>query len=159
MARTKQTPLARPASANKGGSQASTESVKKLKKKRRCRPGTAALRLLRKEQKNSYKTNAFKKLHIYQFFRATLNQLDKTDIRIGKNSIDALQSAAEDYGQELFGLAQDLCCLEQKQTPKTQHFRFAASLLRSGARRTAPDNMWNDGLLCMQRQPQPEKSD
>ena len=154
MPRIKQVPTARPASTSKSGPPKTAVKPKTelnptqpaVKKARRYRPGTVALRLVRKEQKQSHRTHAFKRSHVRHIIKEAFKSIDKTHLRIGRGCVDVLREAGEDFGQQLYGIAQDLCSLESKQTPRPRHYRYAASLVNNGARRTAPNMAFNDDL-------------
>ena len=97
-----------------------TIAVKKALKKRRLRPGTAALREIRKFQKSTdllIKKLPFQRLvrEIAQDLKISDNKGMKHDIRFQSTAIAALQTASEEY---LVGLFEDtnLCAIHAKRT-------------------------------------------
>lgn len=105
MARTKQT-----AKKSTGGKRV-TKGAKKSKapepKKRRFRPGTVALREIRKYQKST--ELLIRKLPFQRLVRE-ISQDFKSDLRFQSHAMLALQEAAETYITELFEGA-NLCAL------------------------------------------------
>lgn len=88
------------------------------RRKRRYRPGTIALREIRKYQKST--ENLLPKAGFQRLVRKVTQQLGKIDIRYQTAALGALQEAAEAY---LIGLFEDtnLCTIHAKRvtiTPK-----------------------------------------
>lgn len=81
-----------------------------LKKPRRYRPGTVALREIRKYQKT---TNLLLSKRPFQRLVREVAQEFKCDLRFQAAAIEALQEAAENYLVDLFGDT-NLCCLHAK---------------------------------------------
>jgi histone H3 len=158
MVRVKQEPTQRAGATQKTSrrkivSKPAADGAPKTRKPVRFRPGTVALRNVRREQRDSHKVPALKKSHMRRIFRSALASMNKSDLRIGVGTLDALREATEDFGQELYGLAQDLCSLESRQTPRERHYRFAGKLVLNGARRSAPHLDWIDGLAARAKPP------
>mmetsp|Transcript_26279 Transcript_26279/g.36314 ORF Transcript_26279/g.36314 Transcript_26279/m.36314 type:complete len:138 (+) Transcript_26279:65-478(+) len=78
--------------------------------KRRFRPGTVALREIRKYQKNSDKL--IRRLPFQRLLREITQQF-MIDLRYQQSAIDAIQEAAEAYLTELFQEA-NLCAIHAK---------------------------------------------
>lgn len=116
MARVKQTArrhfgTKRPKPAFNGARKTVTfASEPRVKKTRRYRPGTVALRNIRKYQKS---TELLIKRAPFQRLVREIAQDVKTDLRFQSSSIMALQEASEIY---LVGLFEDtnLCCIHAK---------------------------------------------
>lgn len=87
---------------------ASSESadVKKERKKRRCRPGTKALREIRKYQKST--DNLIPAAAIRRVIKDILDDLGHYDIRITKGAFGAMHQCVEDYLADNFALLADL---------------------------------------------------
>ena len=116
MARTKQT--ARKSTGGKAprktlaakAARKSAPATGGVKKPHRFRPGTVALREIRKYQKNT--DLLIRKLPFQRLVREVANDF-KTDLRFQSHAIQALQEASEAY---LFGLFEDsnLCAIHAK---------------------------------------------
>ena len=114
MARTKQT--ARKATGSKAPrkmvvkTSKSTVPVSGVKKAHRFRPGTVALRMIRKYQKST--ELLIRKLPFQRLVRHLANDF-KTDLRFQSSAVLALQEAAEAY---MVGLFEDtnLCAIHAK---------------------------------------------
>lgn len=105
MSRTKQVAQKAPRSK-----QTSTEAASKIKKPHRYRPGTVALREIRRYQKST--ELLIRKLPFQRLVRE-ITQEFKTDLRVQSTALLALQEAAESY---LVGLFEDtnLCAIHAK---------------------------------------------
>ena len=117
MARTKQTATRRNIGgkcprnhANPGAGKTIVLATKQVKKKRRYRPGTKALKEIRRYQKSS--ELLIRKLPFQRLVRE-ITQDFKTDLRFQSTAILALQEASEAY---LVGLFEDanLCAIHAK---------------------------------------------
>lgn len=116
MARTKQT--ARKSTGGKAPRKhLSTKAARKsvpahggVKKPHRFRPGTVALREIRRFQKN---TNLLIRKMCFQRFVREIAQDFKSDLRFQSTAIQALQEASEAYLVALFEDA-NLCCIHAK---------------------------------------------
>jgi len=144
MVRLKQNPTKKPAASVKSRRH-ETKTVIPQIKKRRYRPGTVALRQLRREQKNSHLTHAIKKSHMRRILKEYLAK-HTSGFRIGADTVCALREATEDFGSQLCGLAQDIAVVAKLQTPGREHYRFAGTLMLNGARRNHTDSAWHVGL-------------
>jgi histone H3 len=115
MAKTKTIPIKREEKTNKkritkDDEKKNQTSKIQVKKPHRFRPGTVAIREIRKYQKNT--ELLIKKLPFQRLVRE-LAQEYMTDIRFHSNAILALQEASEAYLVDLFEDA-NLCCLHAK---------------------------------------------
>jgi histone H3 len=117
MARTKQTArkstggkAPRKALATKAARKSSHHSVQAIKKPYRFRPGTVALREIRKYQKST--DPLFRKLPFQRLVREVAQDF-KADLRFQSHALAALQEASEAY---LVGLFEDtnLCAVHAK---------------------------------------------
>ena len=81
-----------------------------IKKKKRFRPGPAALREIRKYQKTT--TPLIRKLPFQRLVREITNGI-RTDMRFQSAALEALQEAAEAYMVGLFEET-NLCCIHAK---------------------------------------------
>jgi len=114
MARTKQTArkshgqLVRPVSAKKAAM--AVRNASSIKKPHRYRPGTVALREIRRYQKSS--DLLIRKLPFQRLVREVAHEL-KTDMRFQSHAILALQEAAEAYLVRLFEDT-NLCAIHAK---------------------------------------------
>jgi histone H3 len=109
MARTKQT--ARKSTGGKAPRKAcKKKELLETKKKHRFRPGTVALREIRRYQKST--DLLIRKLPFQRLVREIANDF-KTDLRFQSSAVVALQEASESY---LVGLFQDtnLCAIHAK---------------------------------------------
>ena len=78
-----------------------------VRKPRRFRPGTVALREIRKYQKST--ELLIRKLHFQRLLREIAHEI-KSDLRFQSTAILALQEAAEDYLVRMFEQV-NLCCI------------------------------------------------
>ncbi|EPQ05797.1 Histone H3.1 [Myotis brandtii] len=109
MARTKQT--ARKSTGGKAPrKQLATKAARKMKKPHRYRPGTVALREIRRYQKST--ELLIRKLPFQRLVREIAQDF-KTDLRFQSSAVMALQEACEAY---LVGLFEDtnLCAIHAK---------------------------------------------
>lgn len=106
----------------------SAQRVRRAKKVRRARPGVAALREIRNQQK---KTNhIIPKRPFYRLVREVLQDAIPAghDIRFKKEAIDAIQEAAEAYVIDVMGTAQTLACFNGRQTLQKRDLKLTVSL-------------------------------
>ncbi|CZS92428.1 probable Histone H3 [Rhynchosporium agropyri] len=116
MARTKQNALkstggkAEPKAFHSKAARITTSTTNRAKKQRRYKPGTVALREIRKYQKST--ELLIRKLPFQRLVRE-IAQERKTDLRFQSTAIQALQEASEAYLVDLFGNT-NLCALHAK---------------------------------------------
>ena len=80
---------------------------KKLKKPRRFRPGTVALREIRKYQRST--ELLIRKLPFQRLLREIVFELKKKDYRFQSTAILAMQEAAESFLVHMFEQCNDIC--------------------------------------------------
>ena len=133
MARVKQTPLRGKSSQTRGSQQSSTASratprAPGAKRRFRYRPGTKALREIRKYQKS---TNCLiQKIPFQRVVRDAMEKHGRGDFRIQSIALLALQEAAESY---LVGVFEDAnhCAIHAKRVtvmPKDMHLALRLRL-------------------------------
>lgn len=104
------------------------DRVKRAKKVRRARPGVAALREIRTQQK---KTNhIIPKRPFYRLVREVLQDAIPAghDIRFKKEAIVAIQEAAEAYIIDVMGTSQTIACFNGRQTLQKKDLKLTVSL-------------------------------
>jgi histone H3/H4 len=105
-----------------------TDRIKRAKKVRRARPGVAALREIRTQQK---KTNhIIPKRPFYRLVREVLQDAIPAghDIRFKKEAIVAIQEAAEAYIIDVMGTSQTIACFNGRQTLQKKDLKLTVSL-------------------------------
>ena len=114
------------------------------KKPHRWRPGTVALREIRKYQKST--ENLIERLPIERVIREIMSDYsigcdangDDLTFRIKPAAIDALQVAAEAHLIGVLGLANEIACHSKQKTLMVRHLSFAVHVLellgKSGTR-------------------------
>jgi histone H3 len=94
-----------------GGAAAIIVAGKKARKKRRNRPGTVALREIRRYQRST--ELLLRKLPFRRLVREIAQDFHHEPLRFGRDAFVALQEASEAYLTELFGEA-NLCAVHDK---------------------------------------------
>ncbi|KAI9032071.1 briggsae CBR-HIS-71 protein [Hyaloraphidium curvatum] len=136
MARTKQT--ARKSSGGKAPrKQLATKAARKtapttggVKKPHRYRPGTVALREIRRYQKSI--ELLIRKLPFQRLVREIAQDF-KTDLRFQSNAVGALQEAAEDYVVQLMGETQIMAVHARRVTIQPKDINLALRLHHKNA--------------------------
>ena len=96
-----------------------------IKRPHRWRPGTVALREIRKLQKT---TNLLIPKRSFERVVREIAQKYKTDLRFTKNSIFCLQEASEAYLIETFQDSLNVMIAANKQTLKVRHMQCALKI-------------------------------
>lgn len=132
MARTKSNPK-RNAGTLKCPRKVNFDEVKKIKseirKKNRYRPGTVALREIRKQQtstKTVFACAPFRRL--VREIASDLLPASQSDLRITKEAFDALQAAAEDYLSRKFKDATTCAVINNRQAVLLRDWKLAIAL-------------------------------
>lgn len=113
---------------------------KKQRKKHRFRPGTVALREIRRYQKST--DLVIPKLPFQRLVRELAGDAMNRDLRFSRVALEALQEAAEAYAVEMFQESQ-ICALHNKRTTVHQKdMRLARKLRdhRAGGRLVSSNN-------------------
>ena len=90
-----------------GKSRPRVNKKKKLKKPRRYRPGTVALREIRKYQRST--ELLIRKLPFQRLLREIVFEMKKKDYRFQSTAILAMQEAAEAFLVRMFEQCNDIC--------------------------------------------------
>lgn len=149
MARTKQTVRKGIAAPGKVLRRKSTKPVRTpataTVTKRRLRPGTRAIREIRREQKNSHLKTATTRKGVSDAVRECISDIINEQphlaavmgagFQIQANVVEALRVAMEDYAIELHGITQDLAVLAGRETATLAMHRYAVRMLTSNGRR------------------------
>lgn len=119
-----------------------------IKRKRRLRPGTGALRDIRRQQKNSHETQAFTKAEFRRLVKDIAFDLTgDPKLRFRRSALRALQEATEDFFSQGFGFAQDMAVLAGVVTPTAAMVRYALqNIMLTQGHRTAPNAGWMSTL-------------
>lgn len=127
MARIKQAPK-----QHKAEPVLNTELVagKKARKKRRNRPGTVALREIRRYQRST--ELLLRKLPFRRLVREIAQDFHTQPLRFGRDAFSALQEASETFLTELFGEA-NLCAVHDKRVTVLDRDLQLAQKLRKRA--------------------------
>lgn len=131
MARSKQTPKrsdqAAAAAATAVAVNGELIAGKKARKKRRNRPGTVALREIRRYQRST--ELLLRKLPFRRLVREIAQDFHRDDLRFGRDAFVALQEASEAFLTELFGEA-NLCAIHDKRVTLLQRDLQLAQKIR-----------------------------
>ena len=125
MARTKQKPSKRVAGAPLKASAADA----KPRKPHRFRPGTVALREIRKMQRGT--NHLTRRLPFRRLVREVAQDF-KTDLRFTDKAFDALQEMAEDHLIKMFGQANRIAIHAERETIMPKDIELAMSVRKLG---------------------------
>jgi hypothetical protein len=127
-----------------------------IKRKRRLRPGTGALRDIRRQQKTSHERHAFSKAEFRRMVRdIAFDVTGDATLRFRTSALRALQEATEDFFSQGFGFAQDMAVLARVVTPTPAMVRYALqNIMLTQGRRSAPNGAWMDTLLASGTHPE-----
>ena len=129
MARSKQTSPSRCPATTKPASSppGSPTQTKAERKKHRWKPGTQALREVKRYQKTV--NNVVQRAPFERLFREIAAEVSTDGIRFEKVAVDALHVAAEEYVQDVFKLAMDIRAHHKQQTLKPEDMQMAVKLI------------------------------
>ena len=92
-----------------------------IRKPRRFRPGTVALREIRKYQKST--ELLIRKIPFQRLVRQVFQSINP-ELRIQSRALLALQEGAESYLVEMFGQCNDICCHGKRVTLQVKDIRL-----------------------------------
>jgi len=94
-------------------------------KQTHCKPGTLALREIKKQQKDT--GSVFRRAPLVRFIREIAQDV-KTDVRFSPDAIEALLEATQDYGVDVMNDANFLAIHSKRSTVKLKDLRGAVFL-------------------------------